>query len=678
MDTDFVPLISSYLKSEEFDPCSFQQQLNLPNAGGYNNSTASGGGGGGGGSGVINQDQFVGYNNYASESPEYPYNNSPYNNKNGAIEMQSGHLSPRTHGIINNFPVELEYIRFPEKLFKTQKRIRGKSEQRIQKSILEFALDFLDPVTLNLVVVHSIQVYIKRSKELKNTPKYVGAIQLQPKSITPVDGTFKYLIKVDLDSVYEVDGKKVYQLQKTATEELNLFHLVIQICLADGRSTCLQTKELLLVGKKTAAAEASCFVPSPPTGLAALEQRRDSFSSGEVHSPSGSSGYGTTGDEDVIHASTIVANHIKTKSLEVGNIVIGNTIQTHQGDIAYHFPIQDCDEFFKEGEVIGLFHCTKENKMMIKKLTAATAPSASLKGVITRSQYLEAMKPKDPNVMTETICMLGIVPVKVLGKVNANDPLYASKSEPGVAVSGYHSQTHDISDDSLIGYAFEDHDAAHQHQIGFVNAGVSVLNTASHILLNKRIKKLENHWDRRIRELTRANTNFKRCFVTSGLTFFFLSLLTGFFLWQLLTPGTAYRYWKCRDGSIPDHQATFKYNPDRFSFSLEDVNGIEFDFKKLMKKTEHSQYPMMDSKAYPGVRYYLNVDVCAYGGTRSTQDITTGQKVVYGPDVFAVDKDCKKAFYFVEWEFKWRQIYSSRFVNFTHTIHNPLNLTCVS
>lgn len=63
----------------------------------------------------------------------------------------------------------------------------------------------------------------------------------------------QFLVKVDLDSVYEVDGKKVYQLQKTATEELNLFHLVIQISLADGRSTCLKSREFLLVGKKTAA-----------------------------------------------------------------------------------------------------------------------------------------------------------------------------------------------------------------------------------------------------------------------------------------------------------------------------------------------------------------------------------------------------------------------------------------
>jgi len=76
------------------------------------------------------------------------------------------------------------------------------------------------------------------------------------------------------------------------------------------------------------------------------------------------------------------------------------------------------------------------------------------------------------------------------------------------------------------------------------------------------------------------------------------------------------------------------------------------------------------------IRYYLNVDYCAYGGTRSTRDITTGQKVVYGPDVFAVDKKCTAAYYFVEWEFKWREIYSSKFVNFTHADRVPLNLIC--
>ena len=61
--------------------------------------------------------------------------------------------------------------------------------------------------------------------------------------------------------------------------------------------------------------------------------------------------------------------------------------------------------------------------------------------------------------------MLGIVPVKILGEVNANDPLYASKSEPGVAVSGYHSQSQHINDNSLIGYAFQNHRADCKNQV---------------------------------------------------------------------------------------------------------------------------------------------------------------------------------------------------------------------
>ena len=61
--------------------------------------------------------------------------------------------------------------------------------------------------------------------------------------------------------------------------------------------------------------------------------------------------------------------------------------------------------------------------------------------------------------------MLGIVPVKILGQVSANDPLYASKSEPGVAVSGYHSQSEHINDNSLIGYAFQNHEPDCDNQV---------------------------------------------------------------------------------------------------------------------------------------------------------------------------------------------------------------------
>ena len=60
-------------------------------------------------------------------------------------------------------------------------------------------------------------------------------------------------------------------------------------------------------------------------------------------------------------------------------------------------------------------------------------------------------------VRTETICMFGIVPVKVKGTVNENDQLYASVSDPGVAVSEFNLRFKPslANDSALIGVAWE-------------------------------------------------------------------------------------------------------------------------------------------------------------------------------------------------------------------------------
>ena len=91
----------------------------------------------------------------------------------------------------------------------------------------------------------------------------------------------------------------------------------------------------------------------------------------------------------------IVTNHIETKSMEVGGILVNNVIQSPNGDIAYHFPLSNCSETFDEGEIVGLVYDEANNKLNIVKLTAKAALHAVLKGVITRSQYMEAMKPTD-------------------------------------------------------------------------------------------------------------------------------------------------------------------------------------------------------------------------------------------------------------------------------------------
>ena len=67
-------------------------------------------------------------------------------------------------------------------------------------------------------------------------------------------------MEVELDSVYEVNGQKVYDLQKTLTDELNKFHLNLVILLTDGRSRNLNTKTFQLLGKKKKEGYSFCFL----------------------------------------------------------------------------------------------------------------------------------------------------------------------------------------------------------------------------------------------------------------------------------------------------------------------------------------------------------------------------------------------------------------------------------
>ena len=100
----------------------------------------------------------------------------------------------------------------------------------------------------------------------------------------------------------------------------------------------------------------------------------------------------------MIRARKVVTDHIQTKSIEIGGMRIGKTIQTTHGDIGYHFKLEDEDVLFEEGEVVGFLPDEANNgKYMITKLNSKNSSGAILKGVITRSQYFEAQKPVDDN-----------------------------------------------------------------------------------------------------------------------------------------------------------------------------------------------------------------------------------------------------------------------------------------
>ena len=45
------------------------------------------------------------------------------------------------------------------------------------------------------------------------------------------------------------------------------------------------------------------------------------------------------------------------------------------------------------------------------------------------------------------------------------------------------------------------------------------------------------------------------------------------------------------------------------------------------------------------VRYYVNIDRCAYGGPHSVQTGSKTTMEMSGPNVFAVDKECTQVYY---------------------------------
>lgn len=98
---------------------------------------------------------------------------------------------------------------------------------------------------------------------------------------------------------------------------------------------------------------------------------------------------------DVFRARKIVTKHIETKSIEVGDMLLNSILQSPNGDIAYHYTLDDPTLVFKEGQIVGITFDKVANKQNIVMLTSENASGVVLKGVITRSQYLEAMVPQN-------------------------------------------------------------------------------------------------------------------------------------------------------------------------------------------------------------------------------------------------------------------------------------------
>lgn len=95
--------------------------------------------------------------------------------------------------------------------------------------------------------------------------------------------------------------------------------------------------------------------------------------------------------EGLLKASRVVADYLEASKAEIGELIVAEPIKTTRGDIAYHFLLRDPEAHpsFDEGEIVGMF-MNEKGDMVLDKLTQKNSLDAILKGVISRSQYIEA------------------------------------------------------------------------------------------------------------------------------------------------------------------------------------------------------------------------------------------------------------------------------------------------
>eukprot|EP00111_Clytia_hemisphaerica_P023069 TCONS_00067868-protein len=362
----------------------------------------------------------------------------------------------------------------------------------------------------------------------------------------------------------------------------------------------------------------------------------------------------------------LIAEDIRVKLLQIEKQFLGQVIQTCHGDIAYHFTLNNQKEEFQEGEVIGFFG--QDSKQTVEKLTSANCKDVKLQGVVTRSQYFEGMKPRNADTSTETICLMGVVPVKVIGKVQPRDALYSCPDHPGVAISQSELSNDDTekSKYAFVGMAFEGKPLNDTKTICFVMTIISMNQSITQRMFNERLESMNAQYHQRIEHVKKSGKNFrKRCLCISILVTLIL-LLVSIFMWQYFFPGSKFRYWKCSLGRAePTGDVSFRFVSFKDLSKYVSVHGIRFEYFELLDKMDLQHYEPLNLND-TSTRYYLNIDRCAHGGIRRTPDTSRGLKVVAGPNIFAVDGGCRYVYFFNDNLGKWRKYLTADVLKCNH------------
>ncbi|XP_073242440.1 uncharacterized protein [Porites lutea] len=485
---------------------------------------------------------------------------------------------------------------------------------------------------------------------------------------------------VDLDSVYKTPTDElVYSLDKVEVEERNRWQIAITVELIDGFVRQFTSKGFRIRTRpKAPKPDAPGTAPDEVPTNSNKRKRNESgschsdYSSGVNSSPQNNPGGSphsvgtctTVGDSppgvQTLNAEKVLTDHLEAQRARIEDLRVVKMVTTGNADIAYHLNLTESAQRrpdLEEGDVIAFVTNAKTGQTEIEKLTQENTQRALMAGVISRSAYLYAHAPSHDveKGRTETVCVIGIVKVKVLGTVQNGERIYVALDTPAVAVPETQIPLRPMADRSptLLGQALESQTSYRLDSVHLVRCFVSIVLGIQSGQITNAIDNLQERMQGSFQEVMIKDRSrwLKGVAWKLALVLVFAGMLAAL-LYIFCAPGTIYQYWKCKKGRIKGHTAYFEYVT--YDHQYPKVYGLEFTWEKLMKKLHLQGYCQPYNAS--GMHYYLNLARCAY----FEHIVLDHNPQIRGPELFAVNPNCTEVYY-VECDIhKWTRYNSAR------------------
>ncbi|XP_068741090.1 uncharacterized protein [Montipora capricornis] len=554
---------------------------------------------------------------------------------------------------------------------KQQSRKDKQARQRIINGKVEF-------LVRSEYAVKNVRAWVRREIEAAELEKDAnGMVSIEAVFIRKEDSYLVY--QVDLDSVYEIpeSNRPVYKLAKYQMQVRNQFELLVQVEFSDDEvSDHVKSKPFMIKTKSnndelaenlvchkgkrkrphTCPGRSSRWSPVGKHQTIRLDQHASHFGpdSTDLMSSLSPSSQRSRNSSSILEGNEsqldqLVVKHLEAQQANIGHLSFGCMMQTSKGDIAYHLKLTNPDTYHKheEGLVVGFFP-DEEGEATIHPLTSENAPQAVMAGVISRSAYLEAHAPleNDTTGQTDIVCVIGMVKVQVMGSVRTGERIYASTDDPGKAIPESHLPlgAFVIRNHTLLGMAMEGCKLRRYGEVNSVKCFVCIVLGINSFQLASEVENIMESIDADIKvAIGKSNeTNCRRMFFFIVGLIVFLGLL-GFFMYELLTPGSLFRYFLCRTGSCPGHHLSCHFKSCE---EESEVHFIQFDFNDLKEKIPQGIIEPEKMNSSSAI-YFLNHDRCAY----AKNSLETA-RFVNGPMYLASKENCSDLFAYVNSSWK--------------------------